>query len=85
MVIGANIPLAEAVEWISSLAPAAVIEFVTKEDPMVRTLLRNREDQHADYHLQHFEHCLAQNGTVVRREPLESGTRFLYYLRRDAR
>src|SRR3990172_11383489 len=37
IVISANIPLNEFVDWLASLGTSLVIEFVTKEDPMVKT------------------------------------------------
>src|SRR5262249_47141965 len=51
LVIGANIPLAELIDWLSQLGSDLVIEFVTKEDPMVKSLLRNKPDNYADYEL----------------------------------
>jgi SAM-dependent methyltransferase len=81
MVIGANIPLAEFVDWLADLGAEFVIEFVTREDGMVKTLLRNREDQYADYNLDVFERELARRCDVIRREPLVSGTRVLYHAR----
>lgn len=58
-----------------------VIEFVTREDPMVTLLLRNKEDQYFDYDLTHFETGLGSRFLVERREPLGSGTRVLYHAR----
>ena len=49
VVIGGNIPMAEFVQWLRDLGGELVIEFVTRKDPMVVTLLRNKEDQYADY------------------------------------
>ena len=60
-------------------------EFVNKDDSMVRTLLRNRIDQYADYTEEGFEQELAKRFEIVRRERLGSGTRTLYYARNRAR
>lgn len=81
LVIGANIPLQELVDWLASLGGDIVIEFVTKADPMVQRLLRNREDLYADYAVGYFEQCLSQAFDLVQRETLESGSRSLYYAR----
>lgn len=81
LVIGANIPLAELLEWLGDLGADVVIEFVTRDDPMVGTLLRNKEDQYRDYDLQLFERELASRFTIARRQPLGSGTRIMYYAR----
>ncbi len=81
LVLGANIPLKELLEWLAGLGTDLVIEFVTREDPMVRALLRNREDQFADYDQAFFERSLADRFDTVRSEPI-SETRTLYHARR---
>jgi SAM-dependent methyltransferase len=79
LVIGAGIPLAEVIEWLAGLTDSLVIEFVTREDPMVQALLRHKDDHYADYSLPFFERCLAERFEVTRREVLGSGTRVLYF------
>jgi hypothetical protein len=81
VVIGANVPLDEFVNWLADLGADLVIEFVTREDPMVGVLLRNKEDQYADYQLEAFERYLASRYDVLAREPLGSGTRVMYWAR----
>jgi precorrin-6B methylase 2 len=79
IVIGANIPLQEFVQWLASLDTSLVIEFVTKEDAMVKTLLHNKEDHYTDYDIKNFEKHLTGYFKLIRREVLESRTRILYY------
>lgn len=79
VVISAHIPLREFVSWLASLGTALVIEFVTRDDPMVQTLLRHKADHYTDYDLEYFERCLTDAFTVNERQPLASGTRILYY------
>ena len=79
IVITANVPLKEFVDWLANLTQELVIEFVTRNDPMVRTLLRNKRDIYADYHQEYFERCLKEAFTVIRQESLASGARLLYY------
>jgi precorrin-6B methylase 2 len=79
IVIGANIPLQEFVQWLASLNTSLVIEFVTKDDDMVKTLLRNKEDHYTDYDIENFEKHLAGSFKLIRKEVLESRTRILYY------
>jgi hypothetical protein len=80
MAIGANVPVAQFVDWLAELGGALVIEFPTREDPMVETLLaRKREGLHADYDREFFERCLGDAFDVQRREQLGSGTRVLYF------
>lgn len=79
MVITANIPVRDFVDWLADLGPSLVIEFVTREDPMVQKLLLNKVDQYHDYHVETFEQSLSGRFSHVRRKPLPSGKRILYY------
>ena len=78
LVITANIPLAEVVDWLASLHATLVIEFPTKNDPMVQALLRNKRDQYHDYSQAHFEQLLTSRFRIDQRLSLPSGERFLY-------
>ena len=78
--IGANVPVREFLDWLAGLGAAVVIEFPTREDPMVQTLLApKREGLHPDYELGFFERALEDAFRVERKERLESGTRVLYF------
>ena len=80
--ISANVPVKEFVDWLASLGSAVVIEFPTREDPMVKQLLAPKRDGlHPDYELEFFERTLKDAFEVERSERLESGTRVLYYAR----
>jgi SAM-dependent methyltransferase len=80
--ISANVPVKEFVDWLASLGSALVIEFPTREDPMVKQLLAPKRDGlHPDYELEFFERTLKDAFEVERSERLESGTRVLYYAR----
>jgi hypothetical protein len=79
VVIGGNIPLAEFVQWLRDLGGDLVIEFVTRQDPMVATLLRNKEDHYWDYTEENFERELSTRFRIVRRQPLGSGHRIMYH------
>ena len=79
LVIGANIPLHEIVGWLRALGTELVIEFVTKEDAMVKKLLLNKADDYADYELPKFEHWLSNAFTIKRRETLPTNSRILYH------
>lgn len=80
LVLGANIPLSDFVDWLATLGGDVVIEFVDRDDPMVRHLLRFRDEQFPDYNLQNFEECLTRHYSVLHREALGSGTRVLFHL-----
>jgi len=80
--ISANVPIKEFVDWLASLGSALVIEFPTREDPMVKKLLAPKRDGlHPDYELDYFERTLSEAFEVERSERLESGTRVLYFAR----
>ena len=82
MVIGRNVPLPQAVDWLVSLAPTGVIEFVPKTDPMVQHMLSAREDIFADYTEAHFCQCLAQRATLVRSERISDTGRAVFQYER---
>ena len=77
LAIARNIPLPMVLDWILSIAPAGVLEFPPKSDPMVQRLLANREDIFPDYEEQHFLHLLEQRARIVDREHLSDGGRLL--------
>ena len=80
--IGANVPVRELVDWLAGLGASLVVEFPTREDPMVQKLLApKREGLHPDYELGFFERCLGEAFEVERTERLQSGTRVLYFAR----
>jgi ribosomal protein L11 methylase PrmA len=80
LVIAANVPVREVVDWLAALGGSLVVEYPTREDPMVRKLLRaKRSGLHADYELDVFERCLHAAFDVRRTEHLGSGTRVLYF------
>jgi SAM-dependent methyltransferase len=79
IVISANIPLREFIDWLAGLGTSLIIEFVTKQDPMVKKLLLNKQDHYADYDIENFDHCLSGVFDVKKRAEFQSGTRILYY------
>src|SRR5690606_8929642 len=65
LAIAHNVPLAQVVEWITSMAPAGVIEFVPKSDPTVVKMLALREDIFPDYTEEAFATALARCGRIT--------------------
>lgn len=84
LVIGANVPLPDVVAWMASLGGDLIIEFVTREDAMVKKLLRNKRDNYADYSSEGFEMALRSFFHIEKTLPLASRTRTLYACRRIA-
>jgi hypothetical protein len=79
LAITANVPLVEVVDWLASLGATVVVEFPTREDPMVARLLAGkREETHADYDLPEFERILGEAFEVERRAELQGGKRVIF-------
>ena len=75
-------PLRELLDWFASLEARLVIEFPTRDDPMVKRLLSAKRDGlHADFELAEFDRLLGERFTIDRRETLPSETRVLFLAR----
>ena len=84
LVITRNIPLGEFIDWLVDLAPYGVIEFVPKQDPMVRKLLALREDIFEEYNWEFFKDRIAQRAQIDRVCTLkQNGRMLLSYVRRS--
>lgn len=79
LVISAQLPMEEVLEWLGQLTDYLVIEFPTTADPMVQSLLQSRDEPVPDYHLEWFENCLQKSFHIVARQSLEHETRILYF------
>jgi 16S rRNA C1402 N4-methylase RsmH len=73
------VPLSEVVDWLASLGATVVVEFPTREDPMVQRLLAGKRDEtHADYDLPVFERILGEAFEIERRAELQGGRRVIF-------
>ena len=82
LAIARNVPLERLVDWIVDLAPAGVLEFVPKTDPMVQELLRLREDIFDRYGEEHFFECLRRRTEVLETARVSASGRTLVSYRR---
>lgn len=82
LAIGRNVPLASVVDWLTSLAPRGVIEFVPKGDSTVQTMLRLRKDIFPNYTEECFLDALAQCARLVKRETITESGRMLVWFER---
>ena len=82
LAISRNVPLPMVLGLFADLAPWAIVEFVPKEDPMVRHLLASRKDVFPDYHLDAFRQAARDCFDVVAEEPIQDSPRVLFLLRR---
>ena len=80
--ISRNVPLPMLLELFAQLAPWAIVEFVPKEDPMVRHLLATRKDVFPDYTLEGFRAATGARWETVAEEAIEDSPRVLFLLRR---
>ena len=78
LAIGRNLPLEQVVDWLVSLAPAGVIEFVPKEDSMVQDMLSMREDIFPDYTDEAFSSHLSRRAEIHAKVKVPGGVRTLY-------
>jgi hypothetical protein len=77
--LSGNVPVRAFLDWLADLKTELVIEFPTRDDPMVRRLLtRKGHAANPDYETESFERALSERWRVERREVLPSGTRILY-------
>jgi hypothetical protein len=80
--IPGGIPLSEIVDLLTDVAPRGVIEWVGRDDPMVKRLLALRPDVYDDYAEERLQHALARRARIVDREA-NGSTRVLYRFERD--
>lgn len=81
--IGRNIPLDMAIGWIVDMAPTGIIEFPSKSDPMVQTLLAQREDIFATYEEATFARLLSERARIVKTARVCEIGRTLYWFDRS--
>jgi SAM-dependent methyltransferase len=79
IVISSHVPLEEFLKWLANTGNELIIEFITKDDPMVKTLLLNKKDNYYDYEQDYFEQALEKYFTIKKKITLQSETRTLYH------
>ena len=82
LAIGNNVPLPGVARLFARMAPHAIVEFVPKDDPMVRHLLSSRRDIFDTYTIDGFREAFATEFEVLREAPVNDSPRTLFLLRR---
>jgi ribosomal protein L11 methylase PrmA len=82
LAISRNVPLPMVLGLFADLAPWAIVEFVPKEDAMVRHLLASRRDVFPDYTLEGFRVAAEERFEIAEEQPIEDSLRVLFLLRR---
>ena len=55
LAIAKNIPLDDVIEWITSLAPSGIIEFVPKNDETIQSMIKLKGDIFPEYNLENLK------------------------------
>jgi ribosomal protein L11 methylase PrmA len=82
LAISRNVPLPMLLDLFARMAPWALVEFVPKEDVMVRRLLATRQDVFPDYTLDGLRAAAIERFEIVVEQPIEDSPRTLLLLRR---
>lgn len=83
LVIGRNLPLPDVLDWLVSLAPAGVVEFVPKSDPMAQQLLTWKPSIAPDYDLETVRQMLGALARITREEVVTASGRTLFAYSRN--
>ena len=82
LAISRNVPLRLVLGLFADLAAWAVVEFVPKDDAMVRRLLASRRDVFPDYTVDGFRAAANERFEIVNEAPIQDSLRSLFLLRR---
>ena len=82
LAIGNNVPLPRVAALFARMAPRSIVEFVPKDDPMVRRLLSSRDDIFDNYTIDGFRDAFGGPFSIVREAPIEDSPRTLFLLER---
>jgi SAM-dependent methyltransferase len=80
LAIGNNVPLPQVAAFLSRLGRWVIVEWVPKDDPQVRRLLKSREDVFTDYNEDVFVAAVREVFNIDERTPVGSTGRVLYRL-----
>ena len=79
LTIGRNIPIDQVAEWLTSMAPVGIVEFVQKDDPTVQQMLRDRDDIFPNYTEETFLSCIQRHARIVKMSSVSSSNRKLIW------
>ena len=74
-----NIPLSQIINYLLQLAPKGIIEFVPKQDPMIKQMLSIKGDIFPDYSYQNFIDLLSHQAKVVKTQRITEHGRVLIW------
>ena len=79
--ITGGVPLTAIVSQLFAIAPQGIVEWVDKDDEMVKAMLSLRPDVYDDYTWPAFEAALRHHGEIVATQATHGGRRRLCYVR----
>ena len=82
LAIAKNIPLEDVINWITSLAPKGIIEFVPKNDPTIQSMIKLKGDIFPDYNYENFKNILSNLTTIVSQKEISKSGRVLFYFKK---
>jgi SAM-dependent methyltransferase len=83
LLVTERIPLTEVIDLAASLTKShAIIEYVSKDDPLFRRLTRGREALHEGFTQEAFESRCRQRFQIAAKQPVKGTLRWLYLLRK---
>ncbi len=78
LAIAKNIPLTDAIDFLISLAPKGLIEFVPKEDPTVKLMMSLKGDIFPDYTEENFKRILEKKVKIEKIITVSKTNRKIY-------
>lgn len=82
LAISNNVPLAEVAAYFAKFGTHLIVEFVPKNDDMVRKMLSTREDIFSEYSKEGFEDAFGKHFNIVRSRDLTNSSRTIYLMER---
>ena len=78
LAIAKNLPLEDVVNWITSLAPKGIIEFVPKKDSTVQLMIKLKGDIFPSYNIEEFRNYLSKKTKITSEKVVSSSGRTLF-------
>ena len=78
LAIAKNIPLEDVINWITSLAPKGIIEFVPKNDITIQSMIKLKGDIFPNYNLENFKNFLSKKTKITSEKIVSKSGRTLF-------
>jgi ribosomal protein L11 methylase PrmA len=79
--VGNNIPFDKFIKFVEKFSDNILLEFVTKEDLMVKNLSRNKENIINEYNFENFKKVIKKNYKIISEENI-SNTRIMIHFKK---